>query len=190
MGGVSTILLIVPQHHVVIAALANAACGLPHRAAEEMLAIMLPEFAARRKATRDARSAEREKLQKAKYVFKPGKELTGDWIGAVETYNGSIPLTMRIKSGGDVHLQLGTQLKALVNDVKFRDGEFKGVFAGDIGTADANRRPYRLNLDLKLRGELLNGCVIAVTHIEKGEGGEPGRRSGNALSYLAEVRRR
>lgn len=191
MGGVSTILLIVPQYRVVVAALANAGCGLPHRAAEEMLAVLLPEFAARRKAIRDARSAEREKQQatSAKVVFKPGKELTGHWSGAADTYNGSLPLTLRIKSGGDVFLNLGTQLKALVNDVKFSDGELKGVFVGDIGTQDANRRPYRLHLDLKLREETLNGCVIAVTHIEQGEGGAPGRRVGNALSYATEVKR-
>jgi CubicO group peptidase (beta-lactamase class C family) len=191
MGGVTTTLLVVPQYKVVIAALANAGCGLPHRAAEEVLAVLLPEFAAKRKAIRDVRSAEREKQQAkaAKVVFKPGKELTGEWSGAVETYNGSLPLTIRIKSGGDVQLQLGTQLKALVNDMKFREGELKGIFVGDIGTEDANRKPYRLNLDLKLRGETLNGCIVAVTHIEQGEGGAPGRRPGNALSYVAEVKR-
>jgi CubicO group peptidase (beta-lactamase class C family) len=191
MGGVTTTLLIVPQLRVVVAALANAACGLPHRAADEMLAIIQPEFGAKRKAKRDAQAAEREKQKSAQsnITFKPGKELIGEWVGAVETYNGAIPLTIRIKSTGDVHIQLGSQLKALVNDVKFQDEELKGVFVGDIGTEDANRRPYRLHLDLKLRGETLNGCVIAVTHIEQGEGGELGRRVGNALSYAAEVRR-
>ncbi len=192
MGGVSTILLIVPKHHVVIAALANAACGLPHRAAEDILTIMLPEFGARRKAARDARSAEREKQQAAakKAVFKPGKELTGEWNGEVQTYNGSLPLSLRIKSGGDIHLQLGKQLKTLVNDPTFRDSELKGAFVGDIGVEDANRRPYRLHLDLKLRGVTLNGCIVAVTHIEQSEGAAPGRRVGNALSYPAELKRR
>ena len=191
MGGVSTTLLVVPQHHVVVAALANSSCGVPGRAAEEMLAVMLPEFGARRKAARDAKSAEREKQQAAagKTVFRPSKELTGEWKGAVETYNGSIPLTLRFKSTGDIHLQLGSQLKALVNDVKFHEGDLQGVFVGNIGTEDASRRPYRLHLDMKMRGNILNGCVIAVTHLEQGEGGASGKRMGNALSYAVTLTR-
>lgn len=189
MGGVSTLLLVVPQHRIVVAALANAACSLPHRAAEETLAVLLPEFCARRKAVQEARKAEREAAKVDSPIFKPGKELIGTWSGAVETYSGSLPVSLRIKSTGDVHVQLGSQLTALVNEVKLRDGELKGIFIGDIGTEDANRRSYRLHLDLKLRGTTLNGCVIAVTHIEQGEGGAPGRRTGNALSYPMEVMR-
>jgi hypothetical protein len=42
-------------------------------------------------------------------------------------------------------------------------------------------------LDLKLRDELLNGAVYAVTPYEEGEGGAPDKRPGHALGYWAEL---
>ena len=52
---------------------------------------------------------------------------------------------------------------------------------GDIGTQDANRRPYQLHADLKLRGDVLNGGLIAITHHPS--------RSGHALSHWVEVKK-
>jgi hypothetical protein len=60
--------------------------------------------------------------------------------------------------------------------------------AGDIGTDDTHRRPYRLVLELKRRGESLNGAVIARTHLKE-EGGAPGKRAGNALSHWTELKK-
>ncbi len=60
---------------------------------------------------------------------------------------------------------------------------------GDIGTEDANRRPYRLHLDLKLRGRLLNGAIVPQTWSEDDYGGAPERRVGNGLSYWTELRK-
>ena len=182
MGGVSTLLLVVPEHKIVVTALANAGCGLPHRVAEEMLAVLLPDVGVRRKEAREARKAEYEASQ-IPTSFKPGKSLTGEWRGTVRTIDREIPLTIKVKSGGDVHLQLGDQLKALLNDAKLRDDEFKGIFVGELGVKDVGRRPHRLHLDLKLRGDSLTGCIIALTHIDGTEGGAPGRRTGNALCF-------
>jgi hypothetical protein len=52
---------------------------------------------------------------------------------------------------------------------------------GDIGTEDANRRPYHLHLDLLWRGEVLNGAVTAISVSEK--------RMGHAFSHFAELRK-
>ena len=49
---------------------------------------------------------------------------------------------------------------------------------GDVGTADASRRPHILMLSLKLRGDVLNGSAAAIS--------TPGPRPGNALSYWVE----
>src|SRR5438874_9259280 len=61
-----------------------------------------------------------------------------------------IPLTLRILESGDVHAQLGAQMKMLWNDVIWRDGYLRGRMPGDIGTEDAARRPYFLSFSLKL----------------------------------------
>jgi hypothetical protein len=34
---------------------------------------------------------------------------------------------------------------------------------GDIGTDDARRRPYKLQWDVTLRGDVLNGTLYATT---------------------------
>ncbi|NBO66483.1 MAG: hypothetical protein EBU88_16835 [Acidobacteria bacterium] len=63
----------------------------------------------------------------------------------------------------------------------FENGYLTGVMSGDIGTDDANRTRYVLNLSLKLRGDLLNGGITALTI--------PGRRVGNALTFWTELKR-
>jgi hypothetical protein len=52
---------------------------------------------------------------------------------------------------------------------------------GDIGTEDANRRPYHLHVSLKLREHALNGAMIAMSL--------PGQRMGNALSHWVELKK-
>jgi hypothetical protein len=51
----------------------------------------------------------------------------------------------------------------------------------DIGTEDANRRPYTLQFHLKLRGPVLNGPASAVS--------DPGNHTGNALTQWVELRK-
>ena len=65
--------------------------------------------------------------------------------------------------------------------MRLKDGWLTGRMQGDIGTNDANRRPYLLRSDLKLRDEILNGTLIAIS--------PPETRLGNALSYWTELRK-
>ena len=82
---------------------------------------------------------------------------------------------------GDVHVQLGGQLRTLLNNSRLSDGRFTGVFAGSIGTSDADRRTHQLRLDANLRGETINGALASISL--------PARKSGNALSYFVELQR-
>jgi hypothetical protein len=84
---------------------------------------------------------------------------------------------------GDVHAQLGGQLRTLLNSVQWQDGYLSGRMMGDIGTEDANRRPYLLSLTLKLRGkDVLNGPASALSL--------PGPRPGNALTQWVELKKK
>ena len=107
--------------------------------------------------------------------------LRGRWAGAISTYQGDRPLEINVQEDGDIHVRMAGQLATLLNDVQYSDGELLGAFAGDVGTDDANRRPYHVALRLKLRGDLLNGSATAISL--------PGKRPGNALSYWIELRR-
>src|SRR5260370_31698757 len=106
--------------------------------------------------------------------FHPVTELLGNWAGKLVTYKSEIPLILRILESGDVHAQLGRQMKMLWSDVRWKDGFLSGIMPGDIGTEDAGRRPYFLSFSLKLRGDVLKGPASAIS--------TPGRRAGNALT--------
>jgi len=95
--------------------------------------------------------------------FIPPKEIIGLWKGKIATYQSDIPFTLRVESSGDIHVELGNQLKTLLNRPRFSsDGFLRGVFAGSIGVPDTARRPYILSLNLKLRnGNVLNGAISA-----------------------------
>lgn len=65
--------------------------------------------------------------------------------------------------------------------MRLNEGRLTGRMVGDIGTPDANRRPYHLHLDLRLREAVLDGALIALS--------PPEARFGNALSHWAELKR-
>jgi CubicO group peptidase (beta-lactamase class C family) len=181
MGGVSTLCTLIPEERLAVVALANASCDLPGRAAQEILAQLLPRYAERRA---QAEAQEKDEAKQEEPVRLP-PELLGDWHGQVQTYQGEVPFTLAFKESGEcagappVHAQLGTQLKTLVNDTRFHDGWLSGRMMGEIGTDDASHRPHHLHLDLKLRGERLNGAMIAISL--------PTKRLTNALAHWAEL---
>ena len=176
MGGAATKLLMLPREGIVMAAAANAFCPLPYTIERDVLSALLPGYADGL-AERDKETSPPQGSFGAD--VRPVRELLGDWRGTVHTYEKDSPLTLSFKPSGDVHARLGEQLAALVNDVEFRDGRLTGKMCGSIETADANRRPHHprhhLELDLKLRGDVLNGVVIAIV--------------GNALSHWVELKK-
>ena len=82
----------------------------------------------------------------------------------MSTYDADIPLVMTVMVSGEVEVELGDQLKTLLNNPRFVDGFLRGNLTGSIGIQEASRRPYQLSLNLKLRnGNTLNGAVSAET---------------------------
>ena len=191
MGGVSTVLAAVPSEGVVVAALVNSSSSsLAQQARVEALSWALPSYATARA------SAEALLLTPAAdggaVPTDVWSSLSGSWEGGVSTYAGALPLRLHFRSGvDDVHARLGSQLRTLVNRLRWDSSRLTGVMLGDLGTDDARRRPHHLLLDLALRddGSVLDGCVTAMTVTPDGEGGAPGRRAGNALSHPVRLAR-
>lgn len=184
MGGVNTQLVLVPSEGLAVAALANAASPLPFMVVDEILDVLLPHYAERR-----AQQAKQKQQPEQDAPFAPPPELLGTWQGCVSTYSGELPFTLIFQPDGDLHARLGKQLTTLVNDVDFTDRHLGGKLWGEIETGDARRRPHQLQLDLTLRDGVLNGAVVALSTLPDGEGGQKGRRVGNALASWAELRR-
>ena len=179
MGGVATQLVLVPSESLVVVVLCNAAQqDLTRLVVTEIKSVLLPGYRDYQSRV-EAKEASKDKEELVKSI--PSPEVIGTWSGVVHTYKDDLPFGISIKDSGDVHVKLGDQLTTLLNDTRFEAGYVKGRMAGDIGTEDANRRPYHLHVELKHRDTVLNGSVIAISL--------PGRRFGNALSYWTELTR-
>jgi hypothetical protein len=187
MGGVNTHLLLIPSEQLAIAVLANACSDLPFIVAAEIAAAVLPSYAERLAAQLAEQPQPGQQAHSPEPAFAPPPDLLGDWHGTMHTYQGDIALKLWFKESGDIHAQLGDQLKTLVNYAEFTNGILGGRMLGTIATADAARRPHEVYLDMKLRDQLLNGAIYAITPHQQGEGGAPDKRPGYAVSYWAEL---
>ena len=175
MGGVRTELAIAHEEDAVVVVLMNAASPLTGYVAALIWHALFPDQAPRPDPP-EAPSAPPPPSVGAVPDMPPGR-----WTGAVHTHLGERALELSVDEDGLVLARLAEDLWTALNNATF-DGEFlRGVFRGDIGTPDANRTDYALRLELKLRGDVLNGSVTALTL--------PNARLGNALSHWAELRR-
>jgi CubicO group peptidase (beta-lactamase class C family) len=176
MPGVSTICTLVPGEHVAVVVLTNTNSPLPNFLRDMIFKIVLSEDKSPADKTAKARS-EPGDSSKAEL----GSELLGKWKGQLVTYRTQLPLVLTIKDSGDVHLKLRDQLETLLNNPRNHDGFVSGRFAGDIDHEDARGRPYQLQLELKLRGDVLNGSAIATT--------VPDWRGSSAVTHWVELKR-
>lgn len=179
MPGVATALRLLPSEKIAVAALCNASHPLPHQAADAILAAILPEY---RRRLEESRKQSRPRPRSGGWQAPP-PELAGDWSGKVVTYAGEQPISMSFKAGGDVHVRLGTGLRALLNDVEFTGGRLTGRMLGDIGTPDANRHGnYTLRMEVVLRGGAVKGVIETAPNADV-------RRMTGGLSHWVEMRR-
>ncbi len=166
MGGVSTVMRIVPAENLVIVVLANGRTNLVGSVADELEKLLAPS----------ANIVRNEPVRKDPIPA----SLEGIWTGYVHTWRAKIPLRLEV-NGQQISASLGTTAAVPVRDPRLEDGQLMGGFKGDIGTSDANRIPYTLNLILKQRGAILNGGVSAMS--------EPQPKIGNALTSWVELKR-
>jgi len=168
MGGVATSLTLVPAFDIAVAVLTNSSSRWPHVVAQNILEAMLPGRVTMAETDDGERSPELALLR-------------GTWSGTVVTHQGNLPLMITI-AGDSVTARFGRMGHVPVEEISFEDGYFRGRFPGTFGTPDVERREYRVQLDLRLRGDILNGSAIAQS--------TPGNRVGNALTHWAELRKR
>ena len=179
MSGVSTSLLLIPSLKAAVVVLSNThtslAVSLSREIADVLLGARSLEEAPRQTGKNDGNPAGLNESPSF-----PGR-VTGFWKGRIETYQDTLPLKIWLTPAGKAEAQVGDQPRAEVLRAAFKGGRLEAAIKGDVGTPDAGRRRYLLVLDLKLRGDVLNGSATALS--------TPGRPLGNALSYWAELKR-
>ena len=105
--------------------------------------------------------------------------MAGKWVGEIQTWERAIPLTLSISSTREIHVKIGSQ-DGLLQQAVVEDGHVYGVVRGDVGTPDAPRPPYNLEIELYLRGDTLAGA--ATTRALPG-------KEGPALPYWVTLRK-
>ena len=185
MGGVRTSLLLVPSEKVVVVVLANSHTSLPRRVTDDILAALLPE-SGRKPGPGPGPTASRRPAATGSAAITSGRtnlpqKIRGVWEGHLETYRQRLPLKLWLRRTGEHESELAGQPPRPLHRVSFRDGYLKARIEGDIGTEDAGRRRYVLELSLKRRGAVLNGAITAISM--------PGPRLSNALTSWVELRR-
>jgi hypothetical protein len=99
----------------------------------------------------------------------------------VATPDRDVAVTLQFRASGIVEAQLAGHAAVRVEKTSVQAETFTGRMEGDIGSADAKRRPYRLVWDLAMREGRLTGTLNAV--------GRPESR-GVGLGYWVELRKR
>ena len=157
MPGVSTLCSFIPAERLAIVVLSNSRNLMPRYLSNMIAEAMLPKRESDHSEHDDADS------NSSGGPFAPSEELLGTWKGRLATYKDDVPLVFEIKDTGDIHVRLARQPKTLLDGARFQEGWLRGTFVGDIGTDDNRGRPYHLHLDVKLRGETLDGPITAIT---------------------------
>jgi len=194
MGGVSTNLVLVPGEGIAVVVLTNGGARLSNATGRVTAAILSTLFPERREHLQGELQQAEEAVRRLREPKEPravselDHRLVGEWRGEVHTYLGTIPLVLRCRESGDIQARLGDAPWTLVNDAALDGDHFSGQMLGTIETPDVRRRDQQLHFDLTLRGDILNGALIAMTPF-KSEGGAPGKRVGNALNHWIELRR-
>ena len=155
--GISALLMILPTERIAVATIANARfVDLIYTVADDVLDALLPA----NKKMRESDPSNQPPTETAAPPKFP-ENLTGEWTGEIETYEGKIPLAMRFQPDGTAHVKLDGQLETILTNIALEDGKISGRCHGTITTADAMRRPHQLRFVLKHENDLLSGTVHA-----------------------------
>ncbi|MDQ3906904.1 MAG: beta-lactamase family protein [Acidobacteriota bacterium] len=161
-AGVDTQLTLLPDERLAVAVLINT--NIDQHISGEIADAVLNLILDGKVETQTPSAATGSQSTSAKDSGLPGK-LIGTWRGFVHTYRRDLPVALWFDESGEVHAQLANQPRLLVSNARLENGTFTGrMLTGDIGTPDANRRPYYLDWNVVLRGDVLDGVLYAIGH--------------------------
>jgi CubicO group peptidase (beta-lactamase class C family) len=149
---------LVPEEKICVVVLANVTRRFPRAVTEAITNTILATLLGGK--SDDFPTLFPEPLPKTSGL--PGK-LEGKWKGTVHTHQANLNLTIWCQPNGELQVQLGRQAKTAIREARLAGTAFSGKLDGDIGTDDAGRRPYELEWNATLRGDVLNGTLYATT---------------------------
>ena len=144
-----------PTENLAIVVLANTGIR-PDFIAQDIAAALLPRYA-------DSLRVRRGRPAPAPRTFAATPELIGQWSGTMRTWDSTVAMRLLVKPDGDIHVWLGKQPRAILNEVSLIDGRLSGRFGGEIPTGDAKRWPHFVRLGLLLQDGTLKGQANAMS---------------------------
>ncbi|MDH6577404.1 serine hydrolase domain-containing protein [Kitasatospora sp. MAP5-34] len=172
MGGVAAMMITVPERELSVAVL----CNSTNKAArdsivEYVMTRLVPEF------TLD------QVIVAGTDPVRPLELTEGDWAGSIDTYEGQVPLTVRILTGRQVEVGLGADGGATVTApaAASRRWDLQAVLPLQLPTADARINSPSLLLSLRLEQDRLAGVAWAF------KDGDTEGLLGNFLSHPCEL---
>ncbi len=147
MPGVRSLIRMFPEQGVVVVVLANGdGMGGAHVEIAELLehAVGLPS------------------RSDAVCTLPEGHALFGRWVGEVEAYTGPRPLQLEVRADGEVLARLGDAPPVPVRRVALRNDVLTGGLWGDLSPELGDGRPTSLQLELRLRGDRIDGGLSAM----------------------------
>ena len=145
MAGATSSLHLIPEHHLVVAVVANSASLLPDEIRRKIIELMVPSIEVGPPPSRP----------------QPQPAPQGEWSGKIATYQSDLPL--RLKSDGEViQVALGHAALGPLESAHWRDGVLR-TLKGDLQLPEVGRCDYFIRLSLKTRGNDLTGSATAFS---------------------------
>lgn len=167
MGGVRTVLTLVPELNAVITVLTNCENGGIHELKNRILRVLSKDIVY-------------EKAVKEEVAEKEIPSLDGTWRGSVHTYVKEMPIEIRVED--HVYTVTFNNEEAIqLKDVHFNGEVVTGNFLGDIQTPDEYNPGYSLDIKVVVKDGGMYGAVTSL--------GDNNGRVRNALSHFVQLNR-
>jgi CubicO group peptidase (beta-lactamase class C family) len=167
MGGVRTVLTLVPEMGVVVAVLTNCENDGIQKLKNRILRVLSKDH--------EPVNAEENEPEEEKNI----PSLDGTWQGKVVTYNKEMPFEIHVKDHVYT-IAFNNEEPVQLKDVYFNGEVLFGNFLGDIQTPEEYNPGYKLELKVVVKDPNMYGAVTSM--------GDNNGRVRNALSHFVQLK--
>jgi CubicO group peptidase (beta-lactamase class C family) len=173
------LLYLVPEEDIAVVVLSNGPAVTADKIVDDVLAILLPRYAADL-ATTSPQGATTVTPTDGASTSAADRWRIGKWKGDILTYVGPRSVTLEVEGSGKGTVQIGSQTALTAERLRFLDNGFVVRARADLETPDANRRkPYVLGFELYRDRDELYGSVTTWS--------QAGTRDGGLFSYFVRL---
>jgi CubicO group peptidase (beta-lactamase class C family) len=164
-SGVLTQFALYPDERLAVVVLANQYNGDLPKVTDEIVAAILPGYAAKLREAQKPKGERTYEQELAEITAMSGAlpKFAGKWSGSLTTYEGLVPFSLTFQPDGDIHVNIGTQYTGLLDAVTNFGGQLMGRMAGTMPTTDARKYRHSLLLLLRPEADELVGQLVAQT---------------------------